>query len=152
MTRTERNTSPAAIMRDRHSRTGLTKSEFERKGGAGAHNWGSLNDEERAEYDGKLDAELETAMFDDGTEGAEGDADKVEEMAEREAPAAPPRRMSQVSEQERADALRYREGGLKQNGIDLANIARTSHGVAQSPPSNVLGTSPLRQKSGFSAQ
>ncbi|CAK9786468.1 hypothetical protein CC85DRAFT_287048 [Cutaneotrichosporon oleaginosum] len=151
MTRTERNTSPAAIMRDRHSRTGLTKSEFERKGGAGAHNWGSLNDEERAEHEGRLDAELETAMFDDGSAPADGD--KVEDLPERETPAAPQRRMSQVSDQERADALRYREGGLKQNGVDLANIARTSHGIAQSPPANsVLGTSPLRQKSGFSAQ
>lgn len=138
-------------MRDRHSRTGLTKSEFERKGGAGAHNWGSLNDEERAEHEGRLDAQLETAMFEDGEAPADGD-DKVDDLPEREAPAAPQRRMSQVSDQERADALRYREGGLKQNGVDLANIARTSHGIAQSPPANsVLGTSPLRQKSGFSA-
>jgi hypothetical protein len=151
MTRTERNTSPAAIMRDRHSRTGLNKSEFERKGGAGAHNWGSINDEERAEHDGRLDAQLETAMFDDGE--APADSDKVDDLPEREPVVAPQRRMSQVSDQERADALRYREGGLKQNGVDLANIARTSHGIAQSPPANsVLGTSPLRQKSGFSAQ
>lgn len=147
-------------MRDRHSRTGLNKSEFARKGGAGPHNWGSFTEEERNVYDGNMDAQLETAMFDDGTDAdrtedaAETPAsdDKVEDLPEREAPAPPQRRMSQVSDQERADALRYREGGLKQNGVDLASIARSSHGIAQSPPANeVLGTSPLRQKSGFSA-
>lgn len=148
-------------MRDRHSRTGLTKSEFVRKNGAGPHNWGSFTEEERNVYDGNIDAQLETAMYDDSTdadrteaasEAAADDDDKVEDIPEREAPAPPQRRMSQVSDQERADALRYREGGLKQNGVDLASIARSSHGIAQSPPANsVLGTSPLRQKSGFSA-
>lgn len=150
-------------MRDRHSRTGLTKSEFDRKGGAGPHNWGSFTEEERAEYDGSMDARLETAMFDDSADAdraadAEDDAtsnNKADDASSEDSgpvPAAPQRRMSQVSDQERADALRYREGGLKQNGVDLANIARTSHGIAQSPPaSSMLSTSPLRQKSGFSA-
>ncbi|WVQ85188.1 hypothetical protein IAT38_007353 [Cryptococcus sp. DSM 104549] len=56
MTRTERNQYPAALLRDRHSRSGLTKTELAHKGGDGAHNWGSLRGEGEAEAGGRLDA------------------------------------------------------------------------------------------------
>lgn len=146
-------------MKDRHSRTGMQhKSEFERKGGAGAHNWGSFNDEENLRYQGDMDAQLESAMFpaDDDTDKSSVDQtgqSPSDSMSSLDSAARPitGRRMSQVSDQERADALRYREGGLKQKGVDLASIARTSHGVAQSPTNeSVLSTSPLRTKVGFS--
>lgn len=69
MTRTERSFNPRAVIRDRsvsqtvavvpclnnavdvcrsESKSGLDKSD--RKGGAGAHNWGSYADEESHEY------------------------------------------------------------------------------------------------------
>ena len=49
MTRTERAVSPRAIIRDRsESKSGLDKSL--RKGGAGTHNWGSIDDERELEY------------------------------------------------------------------------------------------------------
>ena len=48
MTRTERAVFPRALMKDRsEARNGLDSSL--RKGGAGAHNWGSLEDEARHE-------------------------------------------------------------------------------------------------------
>lgn len=57
MTRTERATSPRALMKDRsEARNGYDNSL--RKGGAGAHNWGSLDDEGRFEREG-LDDEAE---------------------------------------------------------------------------------------------
>lgn len=58
MTRTERAAYPRAVNRDRsESRTGLDNSL--RKGGAGGHNWGSLNDEQY----------LESSAIDDEVEG-----------------------------------------------------------------------------------
>ena len=68
MTRTERATSPRAIIKDRsESKTGTDKRMP--KGGAGTHNWGSLTDEreleEAAEYDEQreLDAEGGLEVF-----------------------------------------------------------------------------------------
>ena len=60
MTRTERATSPRAILKDRsESKTGIDKRTP--KGGAGTHNWGSLKDErdieEEAVYDEEQDLE-----------------------------------------------------------------------------------------------
>jgi len=44
MTRTERSLSPRAIIKDRsESKSGMDKAL--RKGGAGGHNWGSVNEE-----------------------------------------------------------------------------------------------------------
>jgi hypothetical protein len=130
------------------------KSEFERKGGAGVHNWGSFTEEENLAYQGDMDAQLESAMFpDEDTDKASDQTGQSpsDSMSSLESRPAPGRRMSQVSDQERADALRYREGGIKQKGVDLASIARTSTGVAQSPTNeSVLSTSPLRTKAGFS--
>lgn len=154
-------------MRDKHSRTGLSKTEMGRKNGAGAGNWGSFNDEERDEYEGRLDAESESANQEDADDAANDGDERVHNPTQADLDERNPindldsrgvaqpipgggRRMSQLSESERAEALKYREGGLKQNGVDLASIARTSYGVATSPPSNGFSTSPLRQKAGFS--
>ena len=44
MTRTERSLSPRAIIKDRsESKSGMDKAL--RKGGAGGHNWGSVNED-----------------------------------------------------------------------------------------------------------
>ncbi|KAA1474551.1 hypothetical protein DENSPDRAFT_841153 [Dentipellis sp. KUC8613] len=56
MTRTERATSPRALLKDRsEAKNGMDASI--RKGGAGAHNWGSLDDEARLEDEADLDEE-----------------------------------------------------------------------------------------------
>lgn len=62
MTRTERATSPRAILKDRsESKSGMNKRTP--KGGAGTHNWGSLSNERDLE---------DAAMFDQETDEAEG--------------------------------------------------------------------------------
>lgn len=59
MTRTERATSPRAIIKDRsESKTGIDKRTP--KGGAGTHNWGSLMDERILEDAAAYDQERET--------------------------------------------------------------------------------------------
>lgn len=59
MTRTERATSPRAIIKDRsESKTGIDKRTP--KGGAGTHNWGSLMDERNLEDAAAYDQERET--------------------------------------------------------------------------------------------
>lgn len=65
MTRTERATSPRAIIKDRsESKSGIDKHTP--KNGAGPHNWGSLHDEleleASAEYDENLGAKEEEGM------------------------------------------------------------------------------------------
>jgi len=56
----QRNQNPAALLRDRHSRSGLLKStEQLRKNGAGAHNWGSFRQEGEAELAADADAMFE---------------------------------------------------------------------------------------------
>jgi len=58
MTRTERAVSPRALMKDRsEARNGLDSGL--RKGGAGAHNWGSLDDEARYEFEALRDEEAD---------------------------------------------------------------------------------------------
>jgi hypothetical protein len=68
------------------------------------------------------------------------------------------RRMSNVSDEERERARVYREGVMGRGressrdclaqtkltaiAVDLAGIAKTSYGIAQSPPNNSFGTSP----------
>jgi GAF domain-containing protein len=69
MTRTERSIAPRALMKDRsEARNGLGTSL--RKGGGGAHNWGSLGDEARYEEEGLRDEEEEFAEA--AREGAAG--------------------------------------------------------------------------------
>lgn len=56
MTRTERATSPRAIIKDRsESKTGIDKHTP--KNGAGPHNWGSLMDERELEEAATFDEE-----------------------------------------------------------------------------------------------
>lgn len=147
----QRRTSPAAIMRDRHSRDGQVKGQHDRKMGAGAHNWGSLDQEENNVYQGTLDAEQE-GMFDaDDSSVSESPVDSVNELEQR--PAQPARRMSAVSDEDRERATRYREG-YKKAGTQptLIEIARSAVGV-QDPNAEdkeMLSTSPLRSKAGFS--
>ncbi|WRT63413.1 uncharacterized protein IL334_000318 [Kwoniella shivajii] len=178
MTRTERNQNPAALLKDRHSRSGLTKSESSHKGGDGAHNWGSLrrkgddeisgaldaNDEERDEFSMPIGTKIvspqpssvdiegtgnddiarsptnSTSSIDSNTNNNSNDNGNKPVMG---------RRMSNVSDEERKEAREFR-GGWSKNGVDLAHIARTSYGIAQSPTeTSYMSTSPTKVKSGF---
>lgn len=193
MTRTERNQYPAALLKDRHSRSGLVhQTEVARKNGAGAHNWGSYTEESDLEAAARRDADAEVeadggepravaqapqAMFEmEGEESlgplpvpkavleitrVNGYADKgnhddaistspSESMSSLDSVGGhglgqvqKERRMSNVSDAERESAKVYREG-VTRNGqlVDLAHIARTSYGIAQSPPS--FSTSPIK--------
>ncbi|ODN75496.1 hypothetical protein L202_06626 [Cryptococcus amylolentus CBS 6039] len=193
MTRTERDTYPAAVQKDKHSRSGLTKTELAHKSGAGRHNWGSLRTKGDDESFGRQDGDLEvldepipdeaTDIFDFESEGDDfpvgrnltsdaGNDFKGLNIQQRDAKfesqgvATSPtestgsfdsvdrpdlgRRGSSVTDQERERARHFREGVLHKKagrGIDLADIAKTSYGIAQSAPTNsYIGTSP---SSGF---
>ncbi|WVR03271.1 hypothetical protein IAU60_000262 [Kwoniella sp. DSM 27419] len=187
MTRTERNQYPAAMQKDRHSRSGLSKTELAHKGGDGAHNWGSHRHQGADEAGGVADADAEREMFNldedqlaplhivtqpkpsDAGNDIRGDVegniarspsdsmssiDSASSDADAGTGAKPilgGRRMSNVSDAERDQARSYREGLMNKGGVDLANIARTSYGVAQSPPTNqYIGTSPTKARGGFS--
>ncbi|KAJ3555816.1 hypothetical protein NM688_g2365 [Phlebia brevispora] len=118
MTRTERATSPRAILKDRsESKTGMDKHTP--KGGAGPHNWGSLMNER----------DLEDA--------AEYDRDVEQTEAQPPRPKAETRRKSSasVTDEDREKALQFRKNALKSPNVDLASIARTSAAVSTSPPS-----------------
>ncbi|WVQ93965.1 hypothetical protein IAU59_001043 [Kwoniella sp. CBS 9459] len=191
MTRTERNQYPAALMKDKHSRS---KPETSHKGGEGVHNWGSLRRKGEDEASGFADAQVDldgqsqaqaraddNEMFDldedrleslpiskpsdagndiRGTASADVEGNiarsptdsmsSIDSASEGGKPSMGGRRMSNVSDEERDRARVYREGALHKGGIDLAHIARTSYGIAQSPPTNeYIGTSPTKAKSGF---
>lgn len=62
----QRNQNPAALLKDRHSRTDRAKTELNHKDGGGAHNWGSLSREEQYELEARADAdkEREVGVFD----------------------------------------------------------------------------------------
>jgi len=111
MTRTERSLSPRAIIKDRsESKSGMDKAL--RKGGAGGHNWGSVNEEYL----------LEAEALDD---------ERQEPVAKKE-PAEKPelvRRSSVASEEDVTAAREIRKRALK-DGIDLASIARSSAAVS----------------------
>lgn len=149
----QRRTSPAAIMRDKHSRNGQVKGEHDRKMGAGAHNWGSLNHEETNIYQGNLDAEQE-GMFDaDNMDMGDASVSPQNSVSSVDSEPRPTgRRMSAVSDEDRERATRYREGGYKKGEPTLIEIARSAVGV-QDPNAEdkeMLSTSPLRSKAGFS--
>jgi hypothetical protein len=95
------------------------------KGGAGAHNWGSLDSELRYEDDALFD---EAADFEDQAKetGSPNPTPKK--------PAAV-RRTSSVTDEDRENAIKVRKNALKGDGpIDLAAIARSSVAVSGSPP------------------
>ena len=60
------------MQKDKHSRSGLVKSESQRKQGAGAHNWGSFSQEGEYEDLANTDAADERAMFEMEQENADG--------------------------------------------------------------------------------
>ncbi|KAF8273652.1 hypothetical protein EI94DRAFT_1676273 [Lactarius quietus] len=124
MTRTERSQSLRALAKDRSgSRNGMDMSVP--KGGAGAHNWGSLG----AEF------LHETTALDD--EAAEFEDQAKETGSPKPTPKKPAavRRTSSVTDEDRENALKVRQNALKSKGtIDLAAIARSSAAVSGSPP------------------
>jgi len=121
MTRTERATSPRAILKDRtESKSGHDKSL--RKGGAGGHNWGSLKDE--------LDHERE-ALEDIG------DLEDADELVvdANVTPTIIDKTNDVMSEEDVHKAREFREEGLNGEGeVNLSNIARTSAGATSEHP------------------
>jgi hypothetical protein len=121
MTRTERAVSPRAIIRDRsESKSGLDKSL--RKGGAGPHNWGSIDNER----------ELEDAAYDDEQRDAEQVTVKAGSPADDKKPELA--RSTSMSDEEVKNAKQFRTNAFKGESVDLAAIARTSAAVSTSPP------------------
>ncbi|KZV76331.1 hypothetical protein PENSPDRAFT_680280 [Peniophora sp. CONT] len=120
MTRTERAVHPRALAKDASvSRNGFNSNM--RKGGAGAHNWGTVDDEARYEY--------EADVFDN--EGAATE--------EKDADASRPALPRSISEEERTKAIATRKRALSKGAdIDLSEIARTSSAVSSSPPSHLF--------------
>ncbi|VDB97599.1 unnamed protein product [Peniophora sp. CBMAI 1063] len=132
MTRTERATSPRALRRDRsENKDGVDTSM--RKGGAGAHNWGSLDEEARAEREGLEDERRDVrAAVKDGDEISP----KVDAGIEDQGPASRSVYTRTVDEGERQRALETRQSALKKTDVDLGDIARSSAAVSGSPPTN----------------
>jgi len=132
MTRTERAAYPRAVERDRsESKGGVDKSI--RKGGGGAHNWGSLEDEQRFEQEGSFDELRELRDDENNREEDEEEPaarDSASGVTERqtERPRATSGGLS-PQELEKAKALRKR--GLSDN-VDLSDIARSSQAVTAS--------------------
>ncbi|KAI9459233.1 hypothetical protein BJY52DRAFT_1223224 [Lactarius psammicola] len=126
MTRTARSQSLRALAKDRSvSRSGMDMSVP--KGGAGAHNWGSID----SEFD------YEDAAITD--EAADFEDQAQETGTPKPAPKKPAvvRRTSSVTDEDRENAIKVRKNALKSNGtIDLAAIARSSVAVSVSgsPP------------------
>lgn len=146
----QRNQNPAALLRDRHSRSGLLKNtEQLRKNGAGAHNWGSFRQEGEHEQEAGADALFDMedtenrdpasrppSLVQDAEVGSEnkevlGDpaTSPSESMSSLDSGEAQvngngggnkvgmgPRRMSNVSEEERERARVYREGVMNKGG------------------------------------
>ena len=121
MTRTERATSPRAIIKDRsESRSGMDKHTP--KGGAGQHNWGSLMRERDLE---------EAALYDEEIEEEESGGMNIPvaplcDQAPNFFPCAvqpprpeEPRKQSSlsVSEEERQEAVKVRKDALKKGQI-----------------------------------
>jgi hypothetical protein len=121
MTRTERSQSIRALARDRSgSRNGMDSSLP--KGGAGAHNWGSLEFERRYEDDGLDD---EAADFEDQAKETGCEFGHVPLLyftclygaISAPAPKKPAavRRTSSVTDEDRENALKVRQNALKNN-------------------------------------
>jgi len=136
MTRTERNITKRAIIRDRsESKSGLDKSD--RKGGAGAHNWGSLDDERNLELLAREDNEDEGLSGDEdesvlaragppGQNPGPHDGNLNERRASASAAGLSSREWQETARQFRAKALK--------DGSDLGAIARTSAGAVSTSP------------------
>ncbi|KAF8351982.1 hypothetical protein F5887DRAFT_8587 [Amanita rubescens] len=130
MTRTERASYPRAVLRDRSlSRSGLNPQL--RKGGAGRHNWGGLEDESQLESQAMYDEakELESLSEDEIPNATARSEDENEQKKPELS-----RSTSSMSDEELQRAMNIRKNALKKD-IDLATIARTSSAVSSSPPS-----------------
>ncbi|KIL66112.1 hypothetical protein M378DRAFT_63872, partial [Amanita muscaria Koide BX008] len=132
MTRTERASYPRAVIRDRSmSRTGL--DNHIRKGGAGRHNWGGIQDEPKLELEALSDEERELAEENEGSI-PNGDArGQVNKNKDNKKPILS-KSTSSLSAEELQAAKTIRKNALKKKDIDLATIARTSSAVSSSPP------------------
>lgn len=72
------------MLKDRHSRSGLLKSELERKRGAGAHNWGSFAQE--GQYESLADADAQRDIGDlDASDLVNNEGDEAEINADADA-------------------------------------------------------------------
>jgi hypothetical protein len=78
----QRNQNPAALLKDRHSRTDRAKTELNHKDGGGAHNWGSLSREEQYESEARADADKER---DEGVFDMENENEQVAPLPQRKA-------------------------------------------------------------------
>ncbi|KAF5350459.1 hypothetical protein D9756_008646 [Leucocoprinus leucothites] len=150
MTRTERASYPRALNRDRsESRTGLDPGL--RKGGAGGHNWGSLDDEQLLESTAQDDEELELEedKKEASTNNAGSEATHPQSPAgSSEASSKPPMERSTsgtsvsssaVTEEDRENARKLRKNAFKKSDqLDLTAIARSSAAVSGSPPDSDL--------------
>lgn len=142
----QRNQSPAALLKDKHSRSGLASpTERDRKNGAGAHNWGSFSQEGDYEAQARVDAENDKDDVPDlhnadKVTGANAGGNSFEAVSPtasmasfdsshsaqntegsvpkdiKQAPGMGGRRMSNVSDEERDKARSYREGVRAQGG------------------------------------
>jgi len=119
MTRTERSHSLRALLKDRsEARNGMDSSVP--KGGAGGHNWGSLDQVHEI-----------TALVDEDADFEEGEAT----LSQKPEKPAPVRRMSSLTDEDRENAINVRKNAFKnKGGIDLVEIARSSSAVSGSPP------------------
>jgi hypothetical protein len=157
-------------MKDRSlSKSGLDKSL--RKGGAGPHNWGSLEEQTHPYIHHNLDTAKLPPQNQD-FKGDDVDFDNDDEAQEDQLAASPStaaalhanapggaeqdktpevpnggmqRRMSNMTEEEKEKARAWRHGALSRDSVDLAAIARTSGAFSQSPPNadSMLSTSPV---------
>ncbi|EMD36829.1 hypothetical protein CERSUDRAFT_83858 [Gelatoporia subvermispora B] len=124
MTRTERAAYPRAIIKD-HSEPRNGMDRHIPKGGAGQHNWGSLERERELEEGAQLDEELEYE---------EAGAQPPHREQTDEAATIGRTKSNSVSEEDIRTAREFRKKALKKDGVDLGDIARTSAAVSVSPP------------------
>ena len=114
MTRTERSLSPRAIIKDRsESKSGMDKAL--RKGGAGGHNWGSVNEEYLLESEA-LDDERQEPVANKGRYPPRTARDPPLTRPPLEEPAEKPeltRRSSVASEEDVTAAREIRKRALK---------------------------------------
>jgi len=134
MTRTERSTSPRAVLKDRsESKSGFDKSL--RKGGAGAHNWGSIRDELDLERDALEDEEFDTEELGVSNKLNAAVRPSVDVPSEDE---IFDKTNGATGADDAEKAREYRANALKGKDIDLASVARTSAGARSEPPTGTI--------------
>lgn len=153
MTRTERSLSPRAIIKDRsESKSGMDKAL--RKGGAGGHNWGNINEEYILEAEA-LDDERRDSVVNKGEHPATLHTRLVTNQHSfqknpqtnpslPDAPASLPKKTAPPLERSANALLKTVSAAAdrvpstfliylpNQTGVDLASIARSSAAVSSS--------------------